>query len=164
MEFNFILNGKDVSVNCRPDAQLSTVLREHFDLLKVKNGCNEGQCGSCSIIYNGKLIAACLLPAFCLKDSEIMTDEGFTKLTERQEINKVIRKFDVDLCDYCKSGRMLAIHYFLDHSPTNRIATEKEILNALSGNRCNCIDPWTLVQIVQECQKNRQRKLHVFRK
>lgn len=164
MEFNFILNGKDVSVNCRPDARVSSILREHFSLLRVKNGCTSGQCGSCSIIYNNTLVSSCLLPAFTLKNCEIMTDEGFVELKERSEIIKVLKRLEVDLCDYCKPSRLLSIHHFLMNGPQNRVSTEAEILDALSGTKCTCTDPWSLVEVVQECQSNKFRWQHVIRK
>lgn len=164
MKIDFILNGKDVSVNCRPDARVSSILREEFDLIKVKNGCCNGQCGSCSVIFNNKLVASCLIPAFALKDAEIMTEEGFTKLKERQQILRIFKKREVELCEHCRSGRLMAIHHFLENSSANRVSEEQEILEALSGNRCSCIDPWSLIETVQECQKQRQRKNHVFKR
>lgn len=164
MTLNFILNGKDVSVNCRPDQRVSSLLREHFDLIKVKNGCYNGQCGSCSIILNNRLVSSCLVPAFALKEAEVMTEEGFAKLAERKQILRALKKNDAELCDYCQGGRLMAIHSFLEKSPKGETSSDEEILSALSGNRCNCIDPYTLIEVVKECQMEGIRKRHVFKR
>lgn len=93
-----------------------------------------------------------------------MTDEGFVELKERSEIIKVLKRLEVDLCDYCKPSRLLSIHHFLMNGPQNRVSTEAEILDALSGTKCTCTDPWSLVEVVQECQSNKFRWQHVIRK
>jgi len=164
MIINFILNGKDESVNCRPDERLSTVLRENFHLLSVKNGCYNGQCGSCTLLLNNKIVTSCLIPTFSIKGAEIITEEGLAKLKEQKIIVEAFQKMDVELCDHCKAGRFLTIYSFLEENRHNKISEENEILKALSGNSCNCIDPYSLVEVVQECQKTRARNQHVFKR
>lgn len=164
MKIDFILNGKDVSVNCPSNARVSSILRENFDLLRVKNGCSNGQCGACSILKNEKIVASCLLPVFTLKNSEIVTEEGFSKFKEKSEIQKAFRKLDIELCDYCKPGRTLAIYAFLKEKIHIKNVTDQEILRALSGNRCNCIDTWSLMDVVKECLAERNKKTNVIKR
>ena len=162
MKINFILNGKDVSVNCRPDDRLSTILREHFNLLNIKNGCLSGECGNCSLIFNNKIVTSCLIPAFSIKGAEIITEKGLSKFKERKIIDDAFKKMNCELCDYCRSGRYIAIHNFLEQNKHNKISQSKDILNALSWNSCDCIDPYTFIEVIRECQKTRTRNKHVF--
>jgi hypothetical protein len=86
MTINFILNGEDVSVRAEAGVRLIEILRESFGLFGAKSGCLTGHCGACTVIYNGDVSLACLIPAFKLRGGEIITIEGYSQTIEYQEI------------------------------------------------------------------------------
>jgi carbon-monoxide dehydrogenase small subunit len=76
---SFILNGEDVVVRTNAERRLIDILRGTFQLLGAKSGCNVGTCGGCSVIFNGLVVKSCLIPAFRIRGSEIITLEGFSQ-------------------------------------------------------------------------------------
>ena len=81
----FRLNGKDVKITTDPLRRLIDVLREDFDLKGVKEGCSEGECGACSVLFNGKMVTSCIIPIGAADGQEIMTIEGVSA-TEKGKI------------------------------------------------------------------------------
>ena len=156
MNINFILNGDDVIVRCDPAMRLIDILRGHFGLFGAKSGCLTGQCGSCSVFINGRLSPSCLLPAFKIRGSEIITIEGFSKTIEYNEIMTGFQYAHLGNCGYCESGKVLCTEAILD-----RIASPSrdEILMGFSGIKCRCTNVERLIKAVTIVAGIRQRRL-----
>ena len=86
MTIGFILNGEDLVLQSGAENRLVDILRNNFGLLETKSDCYTGQCGACSIIFNGEVVKSCLIPAFKVRNSEIITIEGFSQTDEYQDI------------------------------------------------------------------------------
>jgi len=157
MTINFILNGEDVIFRGEAGVRLIDVLRESFGLFGAKPGCLAGQCGACTVLFNGKVSPSCLIPAFKIKGSEIITIEGFSQTIEYQEIITAFAEEHVGNCGYCEAGKILCTDAILDknHSPE-----KDEILYGFSGIMCRCTNVERLVKAVKSIAAARNRRLY----
>ena len=160
MNMAFILNGEDVSINSNNSnfqSRLVDILRGTFSLLGTKIGCLNGNCGNCSIILNGNVVKSCLIPAFKVHGSEIITIEGFSQTDEYQDIINGFEEAGVEDCGICSTGKILTTEALLSR---NSQPSEEEILQAFCGLRCRCTDPIELVQGVLAVSEFRRRRLY----
>jgi len=157
MTISFILNGEDVVVRSEATVRLIDILRGHFGLFGAKAGCLTGQCGACSVIFNSHLSSACLIPAFRIRGSEIITIEGFSQTVEYQEILSGFKQVHLGNCGYCESGKILCTEALLDRIPS---PSKKEILMGFSGIKCRCTNAEKLVEAVNFIAGLRQRRLY----
>ncbi|MDR0289900.1 MAG: aldehyde oxidoreductase [Treponema sp.] len=157
MTIGFILNGEDVVIRSEANMRLIDILRVNFGLLGSKTGCLTGKCGFCSVIFNGRVSHACLIPAFRLRGSEIITIEGFSQTREYQDIVDGFAQAKLESCGYCRSGKILSAEALLDR---NHRPSRKDILNAFGGIKCRCTDPDKLVEGIEKTLEVRQRRLY----
>jgi carbon-monoxide dehydrogenase small subunit len=157
MTLGFILNGEDVVANYAAKARLVDMLRDNFGLLGTKVGCETGICGSCSIIFNGNVVKSCLIPAFKVKGSEIITIEGFSQTDEYEDIIFGFSEAGLENCGFCNTAKILATQALLGR---NHRPTKESILSAFYGIRCRCTEPEELVQGIFAVIECRRLKLH----
>ncbi|MCL2440288.1 MAG: 2Fe-2S iron-sulfur cluster-binding protein [Treponema sp.] len=157
MTINFILNGEDVVFRTEAGVRLIDILRGSFGLFGSKPGCLTGQCGACSVIFNGNVSPACLIPAFKIKGSEIITIEGFSQTIEYQEIINTFADKHLGNCGYCEAGKVLCTEALLDKNPS---PSKEEILMGFSGIKCRCTNIQRLVSAIDAIAGLRQRRLH----
>jgi len=157
MTVNFILNGEDVMINSEANVRLIDILRKEFGLFGAKSGCLTGQCGACSVLFNGQVSLACLLPVFRIKNREIITIEGFSQTIEYQEIIKGFIDAHLGNCGYCEAGKILCTEALLDRTPSPE---EEEILMGFSGIKCRCTNSERLVKAVNIIASARKRRLY----
>ncbi len=134
-EINFVLNGKDVSIDADPLKRLLDVLREDFKETGVKEGCGEGECGACSVLLDGKLVNSCMIPVGTIQGMEIVTPRGFSKTSKGKVIVESFADSGAVQCGFCTPGMMMAAEALLEK---NNNPDEAEIREALSGNLCRC--------------------------
>ena len=143
---HFNLNGKDVTVSADPNKRLVDFLREDMGMTSVKEGCGEGECGACTIIYNGKAVTSCLMLAGQVDGAAVVTLEG---VSENGELNYIQQAF-VDAgavqCGSCTPGMVLSAKALLDKKPD---ATNEEIKRAMSGNLCRCTGYAKIIEAVE---------------
>lgn len=146
IKISFNLNGQDVSVLADPNKRLVDFLREDMGMLSVKEGCGEGECGACTIIYNGDAITSCLMLAGQVNGAKVVTLEG---VSENGELNYIQQAF-VDAgavqCGFCTPGMVLSAKALLDKNPN---PTQEEIRRAISGNLCRCTGYSKIVKAVE---------------
>ena len=157
MNVNFILNGEDVTFRGGARVRLIDILRIDFGLLGTKAGCFAGKCGLCAVIFNGSVCHACLIPAFRLQNSEVITIEGFALTDEYQDIVSGFDIQELDDCGYCKTGKILAAGTLLGRS---KRPLREEVLRAAEGIRCRCTDPEKLAEDIERAIENRFRRLY----
>ena len=161
MTIGFILNGEDVVIRSNPNIRLIDILRSEFGLLGAKAGCLTGKCGFCAVIFNGSVIHACLIPAFRLQGSEIITIEGFSEGfpldDEYQDIVTGFAEAKVQNCGFCNTAVILnAVALLIKNERPSR----QEILSAFRGVKCRCTDLDKLEEGVQKAFEIRQRRLY----
>ncbi|GAB1484344.1 (2Fe-2S)-binding protein [Treponema sp.] len=157
MTVGFILNGEDVVVQASADKRLLDILRDSFRLFSAKAGCRVGRCGSCSIIFNGKVVPSCLIPAFSVRGGEVITLEGFSQTDEFQDIAEGFAREGVETCGYCDAAVILATEALFEHNPQ---PDKEEILAAFDGVLCRCTDPRILAAGVAAAADIRQGRLY----
>lgn len=131
----FNLNGSEVTAQTSPNKRLVDFLREDMGMLSVKEGCGEGECGACTVIYNGNAVTSCLMLAGQVNGGSVITLEGVSRDGELNYIQKAFAEAGAVQCGYCTPGMILAAKALLDKNPH---ATNDEIKRAMSGNLCRC--------------------------
>jgi len=166
MIFNFILNGEDVIFRGDAGVRLIDILRGSFGLFGAKPGCQSGQCGACTVIFNGYVSPSCLIPAFKIKESEIITIEGFSQTIEYQEIVAGFAEVHLGNCGYCEAGKILCAEALLDRALLSSdsaeqtpVLSKEEILNGFSGVKCRCTNAERLIKAVNLIAETRARRL-----
>jgi carbon-monoxide dehydrogenase small subunit len=157
MNIVFSLNGEEVSVDTDPKKLLVYLLREDFNLKGTRHGCTGATCGDCTVLIDGKLQLSCIVPAFTVKGTEVLTIEGFSRTDAFRDINEGFKRANYLPCGYCAPGKILAVHALLELNPQ---PTEQEIYSALAGNRCRCDDRTTLLQGIQSAAFLREARRH----
>lgn len=134
-ELRITVNGQPRQVLVEPYCSLLDTLRVELDLTGTKKGCDEGDCGACTVILNGKAVTSCMILALSVRDGEITTVEG---LATRDGLHPVQQAF-VDhgglQCGYCTPGLIMSAVGLLSE---NSSPTEEEIKFAIGGNLCRC--------------------------
>ncbi len=143
---NFNLNGADVSVSAAPNKRMVDFLRDDLGLTSVKEGCGEGECGACTIIYNGEAVTSCLMMAGQADGSTIITMEGLAKNGELDMVQKAFVDVGAVQCGYCLPGMVLSAKALLDKKPN---ASNDEIKRAMSGNLCRCTGYSKIIEAVE---------------
>jgi len=156
MTINFILNGEDVVFNGEAGVRLIDILRGSFGLFGSKPGCLAGQCGACSVIFNGKVSPACLIPAFRIKGCEVITIEGFSQTIEYQEIINGFAEVHLGNCGYCEAGKILCTEALLDRFDK---PSKEDILMGFSGIKCRCTNVERIIKAVDLIAAARNRRL-----
>ena len=157
MTIGFILNGEDVTVESNPEKRLIDILRDSFGLLGAKAGCYTGKCGACEVILNEDVVKSCLIPAFKIRGSEIVTIEGFAQTDEYQDIVLGFEQAELETCGFCDTGKILTTEAFLER---NKNPLKEDILLAFRGVKCRCTEPEELVNGVIAAYECRKRRLY----
>ena len=157
MTVSFILNGEDVIVQSEANVRLVDILRRNFNLFGTRTHCLTGKCGYCSVIFNGSVIHACLVPAFRLRGSEVITIEGFSQTDEYHDIVAGFARAELETCGYCTTSKILVAWALLDR---NKRPSHAEILHSFNGIKCRCNDPEKLIEGIEKTVELRQRRIY----
>ena len=134
-EISMTVNGFERTVRAYPMERLLDVLRHQLELTGAKEGCGEGECGSCSVLMDGVLINSCLVPVLQARDANIVTVEGLTQSAELQTLQQAFLDCGGAQCGICTPGILMAATHLLSK---NSKPTLDEIRHGLSGNLCRC--------------------------
>lgn len=129
------VNGVECALSVPPMKRLLDVLREDLHLTGTKEGCGEGECGSCSIRMNGNLINSCLVPALQADGAKIQTVEGLAGDQELHILQRAFLKCGGAQCGICTPGMLMAAAHLLANNPKPSL---EEIREGLAGNLCRC--------------------------
>jgi carbon-monoxide dehydrogenase small subunit len=148
----FILNKERRSIYVEPNDILLDVLREKLGIKSPKCGCERGDCGTCTVLLNGKSVRSCLIFAIEIDGQEITTVEGISKngLSKLQENFIKLNSFQ---CGYCAPGMVISATELLENNPH---PSEEEIKEALSGNLCRCTGYTPIINAVLQTTKEKK--------
>jgi len=132
---NFTLNGKPVSVETAPNKRLLDLLHDDLGMLSVKEGCAEGECGACTVIFNGEPVTSCCMLAGQAEGAEIITVEGISLDGKPSVLQQAFLDAGAVQCGFCIPGMLLNAQALLMKNPN---PTTEEIKVAMSGNLCRC--------------------------
>jgi carbon-monoxide dehydrogenase small subunit len=146
-QYTLHVNGADCDV---ADAWLGEnllyVLRERLGLLAAKGACEQGECGSCSVLVDGRLLCSCLVLAASAVGRRIVTVEGLAPRGDPTDVQQAFVDTGAVQCGFCTPGLIVAAHSLLDRSPE---PSELEIREELSGNVCRCTGYGRIIEAVQ---------------
>ena len=128
------INGERLSLEGEPMARLLDVLRDEIGLTGTKEGCGEGECGSCTVLMGGEPILSCLTPLFQCQGTEIETIEGIAAGEAKEFIETFVETGGVQ-CGACTPGVVISAWALLERNPS---PSREEINEALAGNLCRC--------------------------
>jgi carbon-monoxide dehydrogenase small subunit len=134
-EICFTVNGESLKVCVPPMKRLLDVLREDLHLTGTKEGCGEGECGSCSVRMNGELVNSCLVPVLQAEGSEIQTVEGLALDDDLHPLQEAFLHHGGAQCGICTPGMLMAAAQLLANTPH---PSDTEIREGLAGNLCRC--------------------------
>jgi carbon-monoxide dehydrogenase small subunit len=129
------INGEDVEFLCEPRQSLLEVLRETLGLMGAKEGCNNGNCGSCNVILDGKLVNSCLVLGVEIQGRNVTTIEGIATPDGLHPLQQKFIEHAALQCGYCTPGFIVASKALLDENPD---PSEHEVREWLAGNLCRC--------------------------
>jgi len=135
MRIALTVNGERLEADVWAGESLLYVLRERLGLPGSKNACEQGECGSCSVLLDGRLVCACLVLAAQADGHELVTVEGLAEDGELHPVQAAFAETGAVQCGFCTPGFVVATADLLARSPN---PSEDEIREALSGNLCRC--------------------------
>ena len=151
-EISFVVNGERKTVHAYPMERLLDVLRLQLGLTGAKEGCGEGECGSCSVLMDGTLVNSCLIPALQAQGSSIVTIEGLAAGETLHVLQETFLECGGAQCGICTPGMILAALHLLEEKPE---PTREEIREGLSGNLCRCTGYSQIIEAVAEAARRR---------
>jgi carbon-monoxide dehydrogenase small subunit len=131
----FTINGESCTVQAPPMKRLLDVLREDLHLTGTKEGCGEGECGSCSVRMNGELVNSCLVPVMQAEGADIQTVEGLAHNGTLHPVQQAFLSCGGAQCGICTPGMLMAAVQLVESKPHPSLA---EIREGLAGNLCRC--------------------------
>lgn len=144
------VNGDAVEFACEPDETLLDVLRNRLGLTGAKEGCGTGDCGSCSVQVDGRLICSCLMLGVEAEDREIETVEGMADGATLHPLQTKFIEHAALQCGICTPGFLIAAKSLLEKNPD---PSEEQIRFGLAGNLCRCTGYDKIVRAVQDAAK-----------
>jgi xanthine dehydrogenase YagT iron-sulfur-binding subunit len=145
------VNGEQHALDLDPRTTLLDTLREHLGFCGTKKGCDQGQCGACTIHINGRRTLACLSLAIAHQGDEITTIEGLTSNGALHPMQQAFMDCDGFQCGYCTPGQIMSAVALLEESAQQQLSAE-QIRERMSGNICRCGAYPNIVEAIQHVQ------------
>lgn len=143
MKVEFVVNGRQLAVDSRPDAMLVDVLRSE-GLLSVRETCGIGVCGACSVLVDGELASGCLTMVAAVAGREVTTVEGMAG----DPVQRAFAEEHAFQCGWCTPGFVLAAKRLLELEPS---PSDEQIAEGLGGNLCRCGSYVKIAEAVRKC-------------
>ena len=150
-KIQFTINGQTKTIEAPPLKRLLDVLREDLHLTGAKEGCGEGECGSCSVLMNGELVNSCLVPALQAEGANITTIEGIAIGQKLHPIQQCFLERGGAQCGICTPGMILATHHLLKKYPQPNLS---QIQEGLAGNLCRCTGYMRIFEAVEQASQH----------
>ncbi|MGZ4898791.1 MAG: (2Fe-2S)-binding protein [Candidatus Angelobacter sp.] len=144
------VNGVDETVAAWPMQRLLDVLRDDLKMTGVKEGCGEGECGACAVLFNGMLVNSCLVPVCQADGARITTIEGLTVDGEIHPVQRAFIDHGGTQCGFCTPGMIMAVVSLLLENPN---PSDADIRRAIAGNLCRCTGYVGVVKSALEAQQ-----------
>jgi aerobic carbon-monoxide dehydrogenase small subunit len=145
------VNNKTYEVAVKPNQTLADLIRYDLGLTGTKKGCETGECGSCTVILDGRPVNSCLVLALQANGGEILTVEGMENESGLHPLQEAFVQHGAIQCGFCTPGMLLTAKSLLDEKPN---PSESEIRTAISGNLCRCTGYQKIVEAVQSVSES----------
>jgi carbon-monoxide dehydrogenase small subunit len=157
MRTEFLLNGEQQHINISPELRLSELLRDEYGLLGTKSGCLMGVCGSCLVFLDSVLTPSCLIPAFSIDKTEIVTVEGLMEREDFSDIENGFLKAGMNPCGYCAAGKVMVTQAFLESNINGADSLPDEYIDSI---KCRCTSRINFKLGIQYSLEYRKRREH----
>lgn len=154
-EVSFIVNGREKTLLAHPMERLLDVLRNELGLTGTKEGCGEGECGSCSVLLDGMLVNSCLVPVAQASGASIVTIEGISAHASMNPLQEAFLECGGAQCGICTPGMILAAVHLLEKKLEPALA---DIREGLAGNLCRCTGYMQIFEAVAKAARRRVAK------
>ncbi|HSJ42215.1 MAG TPA: (2Fe-2S)-binding protein [Xanthobacteraceae bacterium] len=144
---NIAVNGTQHALALDPRSTLLDVLREHLDLTGSKKGCDQGQCGACTVLINGRRVVSCLTLAVMIDGASVTTIEGLAKNGTLHPLQQAFIDHDAFQCGYCTPGQICSAAGLITEG---KAKTPEQIRELMSGNICRCGAYTNIVAAIQQ--------------
>ena len=151
-EFSFTVNGEAKNVLAHPMERLLEVLRNDLGLTGAKEGCGEGECGSCSVLLDDMLVNSCLIPIAQANGTSVVTIEGMSAHSLMKPLQESFLECGGAQCGICTPGMILAAVHLLEKKPDPTLA---DIREGLAGNLCRCTGYMQIFAAVAKAARRR---------
>lgn len=148
MDIQFTINGNQIALAAPPKKRLLDILRDDLDLIGTKEGCGKGECGACTVLMNGCAVNSCLVPAFQLADSHIVTIEGLRHWSSFASLERAYVEHGAVQCGFCTTGFVMSTAALLA-TATPPLSID-QVKWQLAGNICRCTGYAKIVEAVME--------------
>ena len=155
MKIRMNVNGAWVETEVASDRLLLNLLREDLGLTGTKKGCEQGECGACTVIMNGQSVLSCLVPAVKADGAIITTVEGLASKDKLHPLQQAFWEEGAVQCGYCTPGMLLSAKVLLDENPE---PTREEIKKGISGNLCRCTGYTKIVRAIEVASERLRKK------
>jgi carbon-monoxide dehydrogenase small subunit len=153
MTFHFTVNGDPVEVEATGSRRLLDVLREDLGLTGTKEGCGEGECGACSVLIDGAVVDACLVPVSQVRGASVQTVEGLGVEGRLNHLQQAFLETGGAQCGICTPGMLMAGEAFI---ASGAAATEENIRTAIAGNLCRCTGYTKIIEAIALAAERRE--------
>jgi aerobic carbon-monoxide dehydrogenase small subunit len=150
LQISLTVNGESKTVCAYPMERLLDVLRHQLGLTGAKEGCGEGECGSCSVLLDGVLVNSCLVPVLQAQGANVTTIEGIAGKSDLNRLQRAILECGGAQCGICTPGIILAASHLLSQKPH---PSPEEIREGLSGNLCRCTGYTQIFEAIAEAAR-----------
>ena len=147
------INGTERQMLVAPGATLVEVLRESQGLTGTRRGCDQGACGTCTVLVDGKAMMSCLLPVETIEGARVETIEGLTPMQGLHPIQEAFLEGFATQCGFCTSGMIMATAGLLARNPN---PSRDDAVRAISGNICRCTGYEAIIDAVLDAAKRMQ--------
>ncbi len=144
-DVRILVNGEWMEATVEPQVTLLELLREEWHLTGPKRGCDEGDCGACTVLLDGQPVNSCLVLAVRANGREAMTVEGLGEEEHLHPLQEAFIRQGALQCGFCGGGMLMAAKALLDANPT---PTEGDVRRALAGNLCRCTGYTKIIEAV----------------
>jgi carbon-monoxide dehydrogenase small subunit len=151
---NLKVNGETFNIAVEPRKTLLDVIRDDLGLTGTKKGCDQGECGTCTVIFDGKAVNSCLVLAVEAEGKDILTIEGLAKGTKLHPIQDAFINHGAIQCGFCTPGMIMSAKVLLDK---NSNPTETEVRDAIAGNLCRCTGYVKIIDAILAAAKSENR-------
>lgn len=147
------VNGAEHELSIYPNMTLLSVLRDELGLTGAREGCQEGSCGACTVLVDGKAVRSCLLLAMDAEGKDIITIEGLAEDGQLHPMQQSFVDHGAIQCGFCSPGMILTAKALLDENPN---PAEDEIRKAMSGNLCRCTGYVNIIEAIMAVAKKQE--------
>ncbi|TMC75057.1 MAG: (2Fe-2S)-binding protein [Chloroflexi bacterium] len=155
MRIKLTVNGDELEAEVADHESLLTVLRENLGLAGSKNACEQGECGSCSILMDGELVCACLVLGAAAAGRKIQTVESLSDGERLHPVQRAFIEAGAVQCGFCTPGLIVATYALLKRNPE---PSDHEVREALSGNICRCTGYGKILEAVDRASAAMYRR------